>query len=754
MVSSNSLFPTEAIDASRATPAASSNPIGDFDISHYFRLILGHKWKILVVTFVVIAIVAIQVQPMRAIYSANTTILIDTGRFQNTQGVFGDAGGRNYLQTQFGLLSSRAFIEKVVDRLDLTKHPEYDPRQAVPQLTLFQQLTQKIVGVFVKEEIEEPVYDDAFETQLSRNVVRAVKASLTIEPIFGTQLMKITSQTHNRDLSASIANELAEVYIESYLEANLEAAKKSAAWLSGRLSELQNNLQVAEDELLSYRESENLVDVQGITTLDAAELSQLRTNFVRARQERITSENIAEQVNRVSQSDPLQLLSVLEIASNPAIQKLQIDNDSAEKKLSDLSRTYGNRHPLMVAAREDKNKATERLVTRLQTAAKSITDNYKRDLATERQMSSEIRKAQGRLQSLGRKEVKLRELERKVEINRQVYELMLSRGKEADSSVSFEDSPARIIDAALPPKYSIGPNKKKFVLMGAVAAVMLSIGVIVLLDLFDATIRVPDEVESLLKVPLLGFLPLLKNRNNDEALRAFSADKQNRGFGESIRSIRTSLVLSSLENPFKTILITSSLPNEGKSTVALNIAEALGQMEKVLLIDADLRKPSIAKNLKLPATTVGLSNIILGKAKVEDAIVPSKEAGIDVLAAGIIPDRPLELLSSPAFKDTLEILKASYDRIIVDAPPSYVVSDAQVLSKISDALIYVVKSNSTSKGVALKGINGLKKIGAPITGVILNQLDLKKAKAYEPTVYFADGDEAYGYGYNYQKQKS
>jgi len=751
MDSSNSLFSSSNNNAPAAS--VSSGSTDSIDLGHYLRLILGNKWKILIFTCIVVAIVVIQVKPLRPVYVANGTILVDTGRSQAfSEGVFGDAGSRDYLSTQYGLLSSRVFVERVVDRLDLTNHPEYDPRQYVPRMTLFQQWASQVVDLFVEETEVEPVYDERFELTLRRNVVSAVKASLNVSPVRGTQLMMISSTTNSPQLSADIANELAEVYIESYLEANLEAAKKSAAWLSGRLGELQDNLGAAEDELLAYREAENLVDVQGITTLDAAELSQLRIDYVAARQERIAAENIAKEVSRYSQSSPLELLSVFEIANNPAIQQLQIENDAADKTLSDLSRTYGARHPLMVAARDDKEKSDQRLISRLRTVAKSITDNYQRELATERELSRQINESQGRLQNLGRKEVKLRELERKVEINRQVYELMLSRGKEADESVNFQDAPARVIDMALPPKYSIGPNKKKFVLMGAALAVGLSLAIIFLLDLLDSTVRTPEDVEGALKVSMLGFLPLLKDRNTKNALRAFSDDKRNKGFGESIRTIRTSLVLSSLENPFKTILITSSLPNEGKSTVAVNIAEALGQMEKVLLVDADMRKPTIAKTLDFPSTTVGLSNIIMGKAKLEQSIVPFKEGNFDVISAGMIPDRPLELLSSSRFKDVIEALKDRYDRIIIDAPPAYVVSDAQVLSKVSDSVIYVVKSNSTARSIALKGLSSLKKIGAPLTGVILNQVDLKKAKAYEPM--YGVYEEGYGYGYSEKKSKS
>ena len=481
MDSSNALFSAHTNHSPSAVGGSNSSAEG-IDIAHYLRLILGNKWKILAFTCLIVAIVAIQVKPMRAVYQASATILIDTGRAQSSsEGVFGDAGSRNYLNTQFGLLNSRVFVERVVERLDLTRHPEYDPNQYVPNPSLFEVWINSVIELVIPK-VEEEVSHEA----LKRSVVDIVKEGITIVPARGTQLVGIIAETNDPLLSSSIANELADVYIESYLEANLEAAQKSAAWLSGRLGELQGNLRAAEDELIAYRESEGLVDVQGVTTLDAAELSQLRIDFTAARQERIGAENLAREVSRLVQVEPLQLLNILEIANNPAIQQLQIENDLAERRLAELGRTYGQRHPQIVAARDDQQKAAQRLITRLQTVAKGITDNYQRALATENQLSRQVNASQSRLQNLGRKEVKLRELERRVEINRQVYEVMLSRGKEADQSVSFQDSPARIIDQALPPKEPVGPNKKKFVLMGAAFAIGLSLSIILILDLLDS----------------------------------------------------------------------------------------------------------------------------------------------------------------------------------------------------------------------------------------------------------------------------
>jgi capsular exopolysaccharide synthesis family protein len=215
------------------------------------------------------------------------------------------------------------------------------------------------------------------------------------------------------------------------------------------------------------------------------------------------------------------------------------------------------------------------------------------------------------------------------------------------------------------------------------------------------------------------------------------------GFAESIRTIRTSLVLASLESPFKVIVITSSVPGEGKSTVALNMAEAMGQMEKVLLIDGDMRKPTVGKALGLPSSTIGLSNAIVGKAKLDSCTQRVPGMQIDIMSSGMIPNNPLELLGSSRFKAMLEELKSRYDRIIIDSAPVHIVSDAKILSSYADSLVYVIKSDATPMNIVKKGVKSLRSVNAPITGAVLNQVDLKKASQYD--TYYGVYEQGYDY---------
>jgi succinoglycan biosynthesis transport protein ExoP len=734
------------MDTENSPFGASGQSAGEsIDFTRYIRMLMHNKWRIALFVFLVTSIVIVIVKPMKYIYRAETTVIIETNRSSivELQDVYASAPhGREYYATQYQIIQSRGLIEKVVDRLQLTRHPEYDPRRVKESKSLFSLAAVKDMLKLKQEDEVVELNDSELEAEIRRELVSNFKQSLAVEPLYGTLLVKISFTSHDGELAAEIANAVADAYIESYLEARLTVAKKATSWLSERLGELRQGLQESEERLQEYRETEKLVDVRGVRTLDSAELAQLRQDYVDARQRRAEAQAIYDQVKNFETLSTGQLLAIPTVLNNPIVQSLVEAKSTADRKVAELKLRYGAQHPSMLAALSQQKEVDDDLNSRLRNVTQGIYANYQAALRAERGLSGQISATRERLQNVSRKEVRLRELEREVETNRQLYDLFLSRGKESDESSKLEEPPARVIDEAIPPIFPIGPNKKKFVVAAFVFSAALAIGLIVLLDLLDSTVRTSDDVENKLKVSMLGFLPLDKSNKSDFAFRSFVNKSDKSGFAEAVRTIRTSLVLSSLDEPFKTIVVTSSVPGEGKSTVSLNIAEALGQMEKVLLIDADMRRPTMSKALGLTSSTVGLSNLISGKASVEECINRLPDSEIDVIVSGTIPNNPLELIGSKQFKQLLHALSKQYDRIIIDSAPVHMVSDAQILSSYADSVLYIVKSNSTPVGIASKGIKVLRSVNAPITGVVLNQVDVNKAGQYDSLygVY-----EEYGY---------
>jgi capsular exopolysaccharide synthesis family protein len=288
------------------------------------------------------------------------------------------------------------------------------------------------------------------------------------------------------------------------------------------------------------------------------------------------------------------------------------------------------------------------------------------------------------------------------------------------------------------PTGPVKPNKRLSVTLAFILGIMLGCGIAILLDILDNTVKNPDDVEEKLGAPLLGTLPKMKSNKKGEFEQFWQ--KPQGQFAEALRTVRTGVVLSSLDNPAKVILVTSTIPGEGKSTVALNLGAALAQMENTLVIGADLRRPSLAKKCDLTPNHPGLTHFVAGTAKLEDCIEHLPELNLYVMPAGIIPPNPLEMISSKKFVQALKFLRERFDRIVIDSAPVQAVSDALMLASNADSVIYVVKADSTSATQAQKGIASVVASNEPLTGVVLNMFDAKKARGYSGYKYHQYND--------------
>jgi succinoglycan biosynthesis transport protein ExoP len=275
---------------------------------------------------------------------------------------------------------------------------------------------------------------------------------------------------------------------------------------------------------------------------------------------------------------------------------------------------------------------------------------------------------------------------------------------------------------------------------------MLGCGIAVLLDILDNTIKSPDDVQDKLGSPLLGALPRMQTDKSGDFEQFWHNPRSQ--YAEAIRTVRTGIVLSGLDEPAKIIVVTSTVPGEGKSTIALNLGSALAQMENTLLIGADLRRPSLAKKCGLAPNHQGLSHFVSGTAELDECIEHLEDLNMHVMPAGIIPPNPLEMISSKRFKDALKFLSERFDRIVLDSAPIQAVSDALILASYAQSVIYVVKADSTSATQAQKGIASIVASNEPLTGVVLNQFDVKNASKYHY------GSKRHQYDDYYQSEES
>lgn len=396
----------------------------------------------------------------------------------------------------------------------------------------------------------------------------------------------------------------------------------------------------------------------------------------------------------------------------------------AQFKISEISQRYGEKHPALIQAKLELGEAQRAF-------------NEAKDASIE----------------LSRKEFKFQELQREVQTNRNLYDTFFTRIKQANDSLELQTANARIVDSAVTPSSPFKPRKALLVSLALVLSLMFGALLAFMLDYLDSTFKGAEDVEDKLGVSMLGMVPLVKQKKKEAAGLLFLDDNQ-KNYAEAMRTVRTSVVLSGIDKPHRIIMVTSSVPSEGKSTSAINLAVAIGQMERVLLIDADMRKPTIAKVLNLPPNSPGLSNLVAGTATLDDCILHMEDANIDVLTSGLIPPNPSELLSSHKFAELLRKFAQEYDRVIIDSPPTLLVSDALLMSKVVDAVVYVIRSDITTHQTVRTGVNRLMAVKAPIIGVILNKVNMKKAAQYYGAYssYYAYG--GYVYGHDAKKKAS
>jgi len=423
--------------------------------------------------------------------------------------------------------------------------------------------------------------------------------------------------------------------------------------------------------------------------------------------------------------------SIPAVLKNPLVQHMREQEGDAEKRLSDAAKRYGPEHPKMIQARAELDAARENTRRQIDAVVTGLSKEYEVAKANEAAVASALAQSKSDIQSLNRKDFQLGILERDVQQNRNLYEMFVNRLKETSAAGDLQTTIARVVDPATIPATPYAPRKTDIVATTAFITLILGAILALLLDRLSNTINSTTDVETRLGMSVLGVLQKIKGvpKKGFVSELAFFTDSQST-FSEAVRTVRTSILMSALDDPHKVVVITSSVPEEGKTTLSFNLSCALGQVKKVLLVDGDLRRPKIAKLVGRDLRAPGLADLVAGQAQVSQCVFFEERSGIHILPSGTVPPNPLELLSSKRFADVISKLKEAFDVVIIDSAPLQLVSDAQVLSQFATSVIYVVKADSTPYQVAQNGMKKLRRVSAPVLGVVLNQLDLEKAEKY------------------------
>lgn len=717
------------------------------DLTHYFRVINRSKWRILSLALIVTLLATLIVLSMTPIYKATSSLLIESEETNivSIEQVYGlDASKKEYFETQYEILKSRHIAEKVVDKLDLGNNPVFTQYIDVEESSFTKDIKQSVKNVltFLPQREPTPLTEEELAQQRKELIITLFSENLSIAPVANTQVVKLSFMSESPKLAATVANTVADVYIENYLEAKFDMTSKATTWLNDSLDGLRAKLEISERKLADFYEREQLVDLDGVVGLASDELQGLSEQLLEAENRLKQTEIIYEQVQNFN-GDPAELADMPAVQNHPSIQNVKEAELAAESKVSELGEVYGPKHQKMISAQAELSSVKQTLINQVQSLISGINSEYRQAESQVNSLRVSVARAKEEFRKLTTLESKRKILQREVDTNQQLYDSFFTRLQETTEVEGFETANARILDKATVPIEPAKPKKSLILAATLILSVGMGVFVALVLDFLNSGVRSVDDVERKLGQRMMGLIPWQPHKKKEDLpLREFF-DKGNHVFSEAVRTLRTSIQLLNLSGDKKVIMVTSSVPKEGKTTVSINLAFAMGQMGKTLLIDADLRKPSVAKRFDLPGFQPGLSNLVAGTHKLDECLCNDIASNIDVITAGSSAPNPQELLLSDGFKATIDKLRQDYDHIIIDTAPTQAVSDAIIVSGTCDSLLYVVKADATNEKLVSNGLERFMRVGKRIDGVVLNQVDIKKAgNSYAYTGYY----DQYGYG--------
>ena len=731
-----------------------------FDIKEYWCIVYNYKGMILGLAAVATALAGLSVYTSVPIYRSTATLIIEaqqTKAVDTVDVVSVDRTQDQYYQTHFELLKSKDLAQRVIDQLRLNENPEFNGLIPDTHKSKFdtwfdwlpstKSITDFLFGWLPKSEDADGKQVTP-PSQVRGQIVANFVSRLTVTPRMKTQLVDISLDSRDPELAQQLTEALGNAFIESGLEARLDVTRKVVEWLSKRLQTLKDRLSESEKALQDYLQAERLVDLEGVLTVTTREIENNANRLADAQRARIEAESLYSKVRALGNNIYSNTEGVPEILQDAGVRDLKQREAELSRKLSELTDRYGVSHPSMVSARAELDSIHGLLRKEISGVVSGIKNRYDVARANEQAVLSTLERSKAQAQEIGRKGTRLGELKRDVESNRHLYDMFYNRFKETSEQAQLREPNIRFIDHASQPVNPIKP--KKGLTIGAAIFGSLIMGILLAFarDRLDSSVKTAKDVEEKLKVPLLGIVPLYKQKKSyptDEAkgVAWLAISEPMSPFMEAVRTVRTGLILSAMDKTENVWLVTSSIPQEGKTTLIMNLAIAMAKMDdaKVILIDADMRRPGLTKNFQLPRNTYGLSHYLSRTAELEDCIqsIPIFNGHLDVISAGLIPPNPLELLSSQAFSNLLDKLAGLYTVVLIDSPPIHSVSDAHLLAQHVRSVIYVVKADATPVAVVQEGLKHLQRFNVPLAGIVLSQVDtdkLKRDSKYYNTYYY------------------
>jgi capsular exopolysaccharide synthesis family protein len=555
---------------------------------------------------------------------------------------------------------------------------------------------------------------------------------ISVEPVRASRLVDVVFVSTDPALAATSANTLAEEYVQQNLDLRRQNMERSLEWLAQELARQKTIVESSERAMAQYREDQDALSLEDRQNIVIARLNQLNDAATRARTNRAQKESLytrLESLGRKATPD-----SIPEILQNQYIQSLKAQLAELERRKALNSERYGDKHPEMLTVNASIQDATRQLNLEIDKAVEAIRHDYESAVLEEQTLAAALDEQKAIATDLDRKSVTYTVLQRDAQSNRELYQTLLRREKELQVLANSRGNNVRLVERAAVPQLPFSPNLRRAIMLGTIVAFLVAVGLVLSLDYLDDTIKTPEDIARL-GLPFLALIPAVRSGRDRPTLSGHN------DFSEAIRSLRTSIVLSTRQGG-SIVLVTSAQPLEGKTTTACNLATALAYGgAKVLLIDADMRRPGVHKGFGLE-NRCGLAELLSGQAHLTQAVQRLAEPDLWIMPAGSTPPNPSELLASGRMEALLgQVQNGPFDWVIVDTPPVLAVTDASILTQWVSGVAFVVGSEMTRRRLVERAIDTLAAGRPRILGAVLNRVDVSRNK-----YYYA---RHYGYGNRY-----
>lgn len=722
----------ESINFPGAYPESTSRVPSLWD---YWPILLRYKWMILAVVLVSLAMGTVIALSTTPIFEAVGRIVINregadaAGLKSAEASADSDDDYMVSVDTQTHVLQSDAIAKLVISKLSLDSNPAFAGKGASAASPTGAPLSANVPEI---------------EPHREAGLVAKFHRALQISSIPRTRLLEIRFSSPDPVLAAKVVNTVIDTYIEQNYKTHFEATTRTSNWLTQQLSELQMKVEQSQEKLVRYQKEHGILGIDEKENIITSRLDELNRQLTAAEGDRMQKES----VYRLASSGDPDLLSNLDPSS--PLMKLRSQEVDLHRQRAEASVKFQPTYPKV----EELDSEIAAVQADIKVEVNRVAEKYKKDyqaaLEREKLLRASLENQKNEENELNESSIEYSLLKRDVESNRQLYEGLLQKLKEAGVMTGLRSSNVRIVDPASPPTAPSTPNIPRNLMMSLLVGLAGGVSLAFILESRDNTVHSLEQAQMITALPSLAFIPLASSpgrsllrtpRLSRTTAASATALQPKSQMAEAYRALRTSILLSRTGQSAKVLMVTSALPQEGKTTTSVNLAIVLAQHDaRVLLIEADMRRASISQVFGLEQPDVGLSTVLGRNTPIEAAIQPIPGIpNLSLLPAGPVPVNPAVLLGSSRMKDLLVNLKSRFDYVIIDTPPALSVTDSVLLSSLADAGLLVVRSGVTSKAALRRVCDVLAHVDARMMGVVLNAADAVESDRY----YYGDRYHSY-----------